>query len=208
MPKKEYICQCCGKKDYSKFKNKYCSNLCQQKCRHESIIERWKKGGTASKGSIKKYLIEKYGEKCSKCGWSEKNEFTKSVPLDMEHIDGNPYNNKEENLTLLCPNCHSLTPTYKGANRGNGRKERAKYHHDSNLIFQKLKNKIYCSECGIGQNWKTKSGLCKTCYSKKMRKISRPSKQILLEELKNNSYVSVGRKYGVSDNAIRKWLTS
>lgn len=30
-------------------------------------------------------------------------------------------NNKEENLLLLCPNCHSLTSTYKGANKGNGR---------------------------------------------------------------------------------------
>ena len=39
----------------------------------------------------------------------------------FQHIDGNSKNNKEENLTLLCPNCHSLTKTYKGANRGNGR---------------------------------------------------------------------------------------
>ena len=31
--------------------------------------------------------------------------------------------NKEENLTLLCPNCHSLTPTYRGANKGNGKRD-------------------------------------------------------------------------------------
>ena len=44
-----------------------------------------------------------------------------------EHIDGNYMNNKEENLILLCPNCHSLTQTYKGANRNHGRQGRKKY---------------------------------------------------------------------------------
>ena len=44
-----------------------------------------------------------------------------------EHIDGNYMNNKEENLILLCPNCHSLTQTYKGANRNHGRQGRNKY---------------------------------------------------------------------------------
>jgi predicted HNH restriction endonuclease len=47
--------------------------------------------------------------------------------LEIEHIDGNFENNAEENLELLCPNCHSLTSTYKGANKGSGRKERKKY---------------------------------------------------------------------------------
>jgi predicted HNH restriction endonuclease len=39
----------------------------------------------------------------------------------MEHIDGNSSNNKVTNLCLLCPNCHSQTPTYKNKNKGNGR---------------------------------------------------------------------------------------
>jgi predicted HNH restriction endonuclease len=42
----------------------------------------------------------------------------------LEHIDGNAYNNSESNLSLLCPNCHSQTPTYKAKNKGNGRVER------------------------------------------------------------------------------------
>lgn len=207
MSKKEYVCQSCGKRGYSKFENKFCSNLCQQRYRHQSIIKKWKNGESASKGSIKKYLIEKYGEKCTRCGWCEKNEFTKNIPLDMEHIDGNPYNNKEENLTLLCPNCHSLTASYKGANKGNGRKERSKYYHNSDKISQRRKEKKYCNGCGVEQKWKTKSGLCKACHSIKLRKVNRPSKKILLEEIEKNSYISVGKKYGVSDNTIRKWLT-
>lgn len=41
--------------------------------------------------------------------------------MELEHIDGNSENNDLSNLTLLCPNCHSLTSTYKGRNIGNGR---------------------------------------------------------------------------------------
>ena len=57
----------------------------------------------------------------------EKNIYTNTIPLEIEHIDGNYRNNKEENLIVLCPNCHSLTSTYKGANLNNGRKSTKKY---------------------------------------------------------------------------------
>lgn len=62
-----------------------------------------------------------------KSGWGEVNPYTQTIPLEVEHIDGNYQNNTEDNLTILCPNCHSLTPTYKGANKGHGRKDRKQY---------------------------------------------------------------------------------
>jgi hypothetical protein len=40
------------------------------------------------------------------------------IPLELEHIDGNPRNHCWYNLELLCPNCHALTPTYRGKNIG------------------------------------------------------------------------------------------
>lgn len=52
------------------------------------------------------------------------NPKTSQVPLVADHVDGNWRNNNEKNLRLLCPNCDSLTPTYAGLNRGNGRKGR------------------------------------------------------------------------------------
>lgn len=114
---------------------KYCSNKCQMDYQYNKWIEDWKKGNkTGLKGKydisdyIRKYLKNKYNNKCSKCGWSERNIYTGEIPLEIEHIDGNYLNNKEENLDLLCPNCHSLTPTYKGANKGKGRKDRHKYY--------------------------------------------------------------------------------
>ena len=114
--------------------NTNCNDCNQPLYRRPSEIKKWKNGEVnGMKGEyqisrhIIRYLYEKYNNKCSKCGWNEINQYTRKIPLEVEHIDGNYKNNKEENLTLLCPNCHSLTPTYKGANRGNGRKERKKY---------------------------------------------------------------------------------
>jgi 5-methylcytosine-specific restriction endonuclease McrA len=69
-------------------------------------------------------MLEKYENKCCECGWGKINKYTGNIPLEVEHIDGNPYNTIEDNLKLLCPNCHSLTKSYKGANRGKGRKKR------------------------------------------------------------------------------------
>lgn len=75
-------------------------------------------------GFLRKYLMRTFGERCSRCGWSERNPATGRVMAEIEHIDGNWLNNRPENLTLLCPNCHSLTPTLKNLNRGRGRAQR------------------------------------------------------------------------------------
>ena len=114
--------------------SKYCNNICQANHRYQLYISDWKAGKVSGlKGKyqisnhIRRYLLIKYDCKCSRCGWNEVNPYTKIVPLEIEHLDGNYLNNNEDNLILLCPNCHSLTATYKGANRGNGRKHREKY---------------------------------------------------------------------------------
>lgn len=123
-------CLYCG--NVLKGKNtKFCNNECSGNNRWADSVKKWKDGqsiGCCVNGSIsnylRSYLFKKYDNKCAKCGWSEINEYTGKIPLEVEHIDGNSENNKEENLILLCPNCHSLTKTYKGANRGNGRHNR------------------------------------------------------------------------------------
>ena len=107
---------------------KFCSNRCQSDFQYTEYIRQWKNGeklsGDHMSRYIRRYMFEKFDNKCAKCGWSHINTFTGAVPLEIDHIDGNYLNNNESNLILLCPNCHSLTKTYKGANKGNGRKYR------------------------------------------------------------------------------------
>lgn len=62
---------------------------------------------------IKENYFEKKCYNCNNTQWLDK-----SIPLELEHIDGNRLNNNLNNLTLLCPNCHALTSTYRGKNKG------------------------------------------------------------------------------------------
>jgi len=52
--------------------------------------------------------------KCSNCGGTE--WMGGSIPLELDHVDGDKTNNQLENLRLICPNCHALSPTYRGKN--------------------------------------------------------------------------------------------
>ena len=129
---KHEFCQNCGEKLINK-QTKYCNHSCQHEHKYILYIERWKQGledgirkPFKTSGFIKKYIKEKYDNKCAKCGWCEINETTGNIPVELEHIDGHWDNNEEENLILLCPNCHSLTSTYGSLNIGNGRPERRK----------------------------------------------------------------------------------
>lgn len=53
--------------------------------------------------------------KCECCGITEWNG--QPAPIELDHIDGNRYNNTIENLRILCPNCHAQTDTYRGKNK-------------------------------------------------------------------------------------------
>lgn len=65
--------------------------------------------------SKKTRLLKENGWSCEECNTSIWRG--KLVPLEIDHIDGNPDNGKRENLRLLCSNCHAQTPTYKGRNK-------------------------------------------------------------------------------------------
>lgn len=128
-------CKQCGKViEHAVKSTKFCSHACHKEFDYDVYISRWKSGeinGMVGKydisNHIRRYLFTKYKSSCSRCWWGSTNPTSKTIPLEIEHIDGNHRNNEESNLTLLCPNCHSLTPTYKSLNKGNGRKDRAKY---------------------------------------------------------------------------------
>lgn len=117
-------CLYCGH-PLNSHQHKFCSPKCSGEYSTKIIFAKIENGDTSFYvDTYKKYLIHKHGERCMKCGWHEVNPVTNIVPIQMEHKDGNSENHNLNNLELLCPNCHSLTPTYGALNKGNGRTKR------------------------------------------------------------------------------------
>ncbi len=127
------LCKNCDGELKNRWQLKYCSNKCQFDAQYKDYIKEWKSGNKDGNIGInarnismhlRRYLLEKYGEYCSKCKWNKRHSISGKVPLEIDHIDGNSENNLENNLCLLCPNCHALTPNFKNFNKGNGRQWR------------------------------------------------------------------------------------
>jgi len=128
--------------------------------------------------------------RCEKCGQDEI-WCGERLSLHLDHINGNHKDNRLENLKVLCPNCHSQTPTYAGKKTKKGRK---KYNISLN------------NKCACGVIITNRAKQCENCYNKSNRRVNRPSIDLLEKEIVDLGYTGTGLKYGVSDNAIRKWI--
>lgn len=107
-----FTCLNCGKQNQSKgnsFTNKFCNNKCQAEHRSRLLVSEWKDGPGKPWAKvpdwIKRYLIEQRGHVCECCSNTEHNGH--EIPLIVHYKDNNTYNNLEENLELICPNCRS-----------------------------------------------------------------------------------------------------
>ena len=130
----EFECLNCGisffrdnRISYGKYCNSKCSGEHRYKIKLEANLEKMLNNTIHhnSRNMMKRVLIEKLGieNKCCICGIDE--WMGKPLPLILDHIDGNAYNNIPENLRLVCSNCDSQLDTYKSKNKL-GRKRRAK----------------------------------------------------------------------------------
>ena len=145
---------------------------------------------------LKKRLIREniLEYKCNECAitiWNNKN-----IVLHLDHINGINDDHRLENLRLLCPNCHSQTPTYCGRN--------AKHKNVRAITNNKCKACLksidlystYCRKCVA-----THDPNCIKTHATKINWL--PTDQLikLVDEL---GYVGVGKQLGVSGNAIKK----
>lgn len=178
---------------------------------------------------LKKRLVEEgYMEyKCVDCGntgiWNEK-----PLVLQLDHIDGNHENNIFSNLSIKCSNCHSQTDTFCRSNKDKPLHPNYKpKSQKQTIISEQIEEKVYikpeetiiikpkgkriapkpdkCKDCGKAVT-KNKSMKCVNCQHIDVRKVDRPDYDTLIKEIKDKGYLAVGRDYGVSDNAIRKWV--
>lgn len=76
------------------------------------------RGSRIASSALRRRLLREglLSDCCSACGgtaWQGG-----PMPLELDHVNGDRADNRLENLRLLCPNCHALTPTYRGRNIG------------------------------------------------------------------------------------------
>jgi hypothetical protein len=121
------------------------------------------------------------------------------MALILDHINGVANDNRFENLRIVCPNCAATLDTHCGRQN---RLDRDPYRclHCGGEFWPSYASQRYCSRyCGVRRK---RDGRARP----EQRKVSRPPYPHLLAEVRALGYVGTGHRYGVSDNAIRKWL--
>ena len=127
VTRKKYIapsCLQCGSST-AHHRAKYCSVTCQQKWQEQYVVlPKFIRGELKYLhiGVVHEFLISRDGRKCASCRRSKWQGLP--IPLDIDHVDGDPSNNLPENLRYLCPNCHRQTPSWGNKDGKRSLKER------------------------------------------------------------------------------------
>jgi len=130
MKRISFNCVYCKKEVTTVFRGKkeprYCASACVGGKKKQDLLDKWLSGqhtglmpsGKMS-GTIRNFLLEEAKFSCEECGWNKRHPVDNKPLVQIDHKDGNPMNCARKNLRVLCPNCHSLTPTYMARNASN-----------------------------------------------------------------------------------------
>ena len=156
---------------------------------------------TYPRGQLKKRLFAAGLKErvCEMCGQGEVWN-GRRMALVLDHVNGVSNDHRLENLQIVCANCAATLDTHCGRNvprRTDLSWLRAGRSYPTTMQHR------YCSQAC----WGTVSSERKLGIPQPhLRKVERPSYEQLLEDVRTMSFVAIGRKYGVTDNAVRKWI--
>jgi hypothetical protein len=164
--------------------------------------------------SLKKRIVNDglLPHKCAICGLEN---IWQGLPitLHIDHINGNPFDHRIENLRFLCPNCHSQTPNFGAKNR-NGKTSR-KNERDGKQSTPRVKRVNHCELCGnetsagkfryCGDCYRTRRKELQTPYDRRTKIVWPPVEELLLR-LETISCVQLGKELGVTDSSIRRYI--
>ena len=182
---------------------------------HKDILPLLKKDSVLNSNNLRLRLIRQ-GIKESKCEICLNTEWkNKPIPLELDHINGDRYDNRLDNLRILCPNCHAQTPTYCSKNRlkvNNASLPQLAEGVDSNSIKsgfnspEKHQNKKHYCSCGNKLS-SLRNKQCLKCFNLcRATKIDWPPIHELHKKVLETNFSTVAKELNVSDNAIRKRL--
>lgn len=135
---------------------------------------------------------------CELCGQDE-HWNGRQMSLILDHINGIATDNRLENLRIVCPNCAATLDTHCGRKNLLPRERRACLYCGGEF-FAKYSRHRYCSHaCGVHSKGSREP-------RPERRKVERPTYEQLMADVESMSFVAIGRKYGVSDKAVRKWI--
>jgi hypothetical protein len=155
---------------------------------------------TYSRNHLKRRLYDEGVKQpvCELCGQGEIWR-GRTMGLILDHINGVSDDHRLSNLRIVCPNCAATLDTHCARKRRLTRVEQDCVRCGKSFRPRDGRQR-YCSrECGT--RW-DRSGIARPGA----RKVDRPPYAQLLREVKAIGFSATGRRYGVTDNAIRKWL--